>query len=107
MPELGFWAEANARELQLHVPKLGNLDSAAKKLRLDYRRGSSDVGRSGQAAIVAIGNLALDAESGVLQFFTFDETGNPLPLHKLLGSKSSSGTSSRNQIRIQFRFSLN
>lgn len=30
LPELGFWAEANARELQLHVPKLGNLDSAAK-----------------------------------------------------------------------------
>jgi hypothetical protein len=29
-------------------------------------------------AIVAIENLALDAESGVLQFFTFDETGNPL-----------------------------
>jgi hypothetical protein len=51
-------------------------------------------------AIVAIENLALDAESGVLQFFTFDETGNPLPFHKKFGSRSSSGTSSRNQIRL-------
>ncbi len=83
LPELGFWAEAHARELQLHVPKLGNLDSAAQSWDWITGGGSSDVGRSGRSnvakrAIVAIENLALDAESGVLQFFTFDETGNPL-----------------------------
>jgi hypothetical protein len=92
--------------------QIGKFGFSGTKLRLDYRRGSSDVGRSGRSnvtkrAIVAIENLALDAESGVLQFFTFDGTGNPLPFHKMFGSRPSSGTSSRNQIRLRFRFSLN
>jgi hypothetical protein len=92
--------------------QIGKFGFCGTKLRLDYRRGSSDVGRSGRSnvakrAIVAIENLALDAENGVLQFFTFDETGNPLPLHDKFGSRSSSGTSSRVQIRLRFRFSLN
>lgn len=47
--------------------QIGKFGFRCKKLRLDYRRGSGEVGRSGQAAIVAIENLALDAES---RYFT-------------------------------------